>query len=249
MNTRDLKERLDGLAGRKGVFVRNLVSGEEWTWQPDCEVTAASVIKLPIMVEFFRQAECGMLDETETYRLREADKMEGSGVLFSLREGCTFSLHDLMVLMVIVSDNTATNILIDKLGMENVNRTLAGLGLSRTRLRRKLFDEATSRAGIQNTITAGDMGRLLTLLYEGKAVSEAASWRMLKILADQQFNGKIPFFLDLCVSHKTGEDEGISHDVGIVWREEPLVLCFVGEQVDVPAFERWMQDAAGQLCE
>lgn len=96
------------------------------------------------------------------------------------------------------------------------------------------------------------MGMLMESLWRGEIVSEGASREMMEILLDQRLNGKLPFFIDsmgIDVAHKTGEDDGISHDVGVIYAKEPIVCCFVGEHVDVPTYERLMQDAAKALCE
>ena len=92
---------------------------------------------------------------------------------------------------------------------------------------------------------------LLEGMHRGEIISPQASRQMLDILLDQRLNGKLPFFVDsmgVDVAHKTGEDDGISHDVGILYADEPLVCCFVGEHVNVPLYERLMQDAALFLC-
>ena len=88
--------------------------------------------------------------------------------------------------------------------------------------------------------------------FQGEVVSAEASAQMLDILKDQRLNGKLPFFLHTMgvpVAHKTGEDDGITHDVGIIYAKEPMVCCFVGEHVDVPGYERLMQDAAKWVAE
>jgi beta-lactamase class A len=163
------------------------------------------------------------------------------------------TLLDLVTLMIIVSDNTATNLLIDFLGPENINETLQILGSQNSRLNRRLFEPQLSRRGIQNYITAGDMGQLLEKIYKEEAISPEASRKMLHILSCQQLGGgKIPFYLHsrgIRVAHKTGEDDGITHDVGIVFAKEPFVLCLCANDTDVPGFERLMQDAARLLAQ
>ena len=92
----------------------------------------------------------------------------------------------------------------------------------------------------------------LETLWRGEVVSPGASAAMMDILLDQRLNGKLPFFLHargIRIAHKTGEDTGVTHDVGVIFAKEPLVVCFLGEHVDVPAYERLMQDAARVLCE
>ena len=206
---------------------------------------AASVIKIPILIEAFRQEREGLLSMDEVFSIRPEQKMPSCGALNYLHDGLTVTLLDLCVLMIILSDNTATNILIDRLGIPQVNETLRKLGCRQTTLRRKLFDAEASRRGIQNHITAEEIGMLLEKMYQGQCVSPEADAKMLRILRDQRLNGKMPFFLHgVEIAHKTGEDDGISHDVGILYGRHPLILCFASEHTDVPAFERLIQDAA-----
>lgn len=246
-----LAPQLEALGGDTGVYVRNLATGETFVRGADTPVTAASVIKIPVMIEAFRAAEAGELSLEERHALADEERMPSCGTLKAMHTGVEMTLLDLVKLMIIVSDNTATNILIRRLGMENVNNTLRALGCTQTTLRRLLFDREASRKGLVNTITAGEIGMLLEKLWRGEVVSEAASRAMMDILRDQRLNGKLPFFLHgqgIAVAHKTGEDDGVTHDVGVIETQEPLVICFVGERVDVPVYERLMQDAARALC-
>ena len=243
--------QLDALGGGTGVYVKNLETGETFARGADAPVTAASVIKIPVMIEAFRAAAAGEIDLAQKHALRDAERMPSCGTLKAMHEGIETTLLDLVKLMIIVSDNTATNILIDRLGMYGVNRTLRSLGCTVTVLRRKLFDSEASRRGVVNTISAGETGMLLEKLWRGEIVSPEASRAMMDILLDQRLNGKLPFFLHgagIRIAHKTGEDDGVSHDVGVILAKAPLVCCFVGERVDVPRYERLMQDAARALC-
>ena len=246
----DILSHLRAAPGSAALYYRPL-DGQSpaVTWQDDVPFVAASVIKLPIMIEAFRQFEAGLLDPNETYALRPELKLPPCGVLTFLHDGLQVTLMDLVTLMIIVSDNTATNMVIDRVGMENVNRTLRELGATGTALRRRLFDREASARGVQNSVTARDIGRLLEGLYAGRVVSPAASRQMLDILLAQQLNGKLPFYLSCDVAHKTGEDDGITHDAGIIYAPRPFVLCLFSENTDVPAFERLMQDAAKRLYE
>ena len=241
--------RISALQGDVGFYYKNLVSGRTIAYQADMPLIAASVIKLPIMVEAYRQFEAGRLDPGKIVPVRAQDKVPSCGVVTYLRDDLEMTVADLVTLSIIVSDNTATNLVIDQVGIDNVNRMLDSLGLTSTRLRRMLFDMESARRGLQNHITAGEIGRLLETLYWGNVVSPDACRRMLSILKDQQLNGKIPFRLpeSLPVAHKTGEDDGITHDCGIVYADEPFVLCFCANHVDVPACERLMQDIAWEL--
>ena len=242
---------LENLGGDTGVYVKNLITGETFMRGEDIPVVAASVIKIPVMIEAFRAAENGELSLDEIHALRDEERMPSCGTLKAMHTGIEMTFLDLVKLMIIVSDNAATNIMINRLGIENVNKTLRALGCEKTTLNRLLFDSEASRRGVKNFITAREMGMVLEMLWRSEVVSKEASKQMMDILLDQRLNGKLPFFIDsmgIDIAHKTGEDDGISHDVGIIFAEEPLVVCFVGEHVDVPLYERLMQDAAKMLC-
>ena len=247
-----LTPQLEALGGDTGVYVKSLATGETFARGADQPVVAASVIKIPVMIEAFRAQEAGELRFDELHALADAERMPSCGTLKAMHTGIGMTLLDLVRLMIIVSDNTATNILIRRLGIERINATLRELGCERTTLRRLLFDREAAERGLENTITAREMGMLLEKLWRGEIVSPEASAAMMDILLDQRLNGKLPFYLharDIRIAHKTGEDAGVTHDVGVIFGKEPLVVCFVGEHVDVPAYERLMQDAARVLCE
>jgi beta-lactamase class A len=235
--------------GKVGFYAENLATGETLSFQPQQRLLAASVIKLPLLVECFRQMQAGTLDSGERFVIRRQDKKPSCGALTYMHDGLEVTLEDLYTLMIILSDNTATNLLIDRLTPAAVNRTLESMGFSVTRLNRKLFEPELSARGVENYICAGEIGALLKALYRGEVVDKAASARMLEILKMQRLNGKIPVLLPpgTVVAHKTGEDSGITHDVGIVYGKEDFVLCLCANQVEVGPFERLMQQIARML--
>jgi hypothetical protein len=158
-------------------------------------------------------------------------------------------LEDLYTLMIILSDNTATNLLIKRLGMESINKTMQSLGLRQTKINRLLFDAEQSAKGIENTISTGEIALLLDKMYRGELISPKASEEMLTILKKQRLNGKIPFFVpkNIEIAHKTGEDSGITHDVAVVYAPRPFIVCFCGNEVNVPEYERVMQEVTATL--
>ena len=161
------------------------------------------------------------------------------------------TLQDLVTLMIVLSDNTATNLLIDRLTPEHVNRTMLALDIPGIDLRRRLFDMELFHKGIHNTVTARGVGLLLERMAQGKLLGAEADRAMVDILLNQRLNGKLPFYLHgqgIRCAHKTGEDDDITHDVGIVYAEKPFVVCMLSNNVDVPAFERLIQDAARELA-
>lgn len=241
--------RIRSIAGDVSFYYKNLLSGATISFQPDAPLLAASIIKLPMMAEAFRQFDAGLLDPGRLVTVSAQDKVPSCGVLTYMHDGLAVTVRDLVTLSIIVSDNTATNLLMDIIGIDNVNAFLDAQGMRKTRLRRKMFDREAAKRGLQNTIAAGEIGGLLERLYHGKVVSPDASAEMLSILKDQQLNSKIPFrFAEkMEIAHKTGEDDGITHDVGIVFAEEPFVICFCGNNVDAPLYERLMQDITWEL--
>ena len=191
------------------------------------------------------------LDPGETVAIAPEDKMPSCGALTYMHDGLEVTLQDLVTLMIILSDNTATNLMIDRLGIDRVNGAMAALGIPGICLRRRLFDPEAAARGLENTVTARGIGQILERLCAGTLLGGDADARMLKILGDQRLNGKLPFHLHsrgIRCAHKTGEDDGITHDVGVVYAERPFVICMLSNNVDVPAFERLIQDTAAALA-
>jgi beta-lactamase class A len=248
----NLLKRMHAAPGHVAMYYQPLDGGCALMMNETMPLMAASVIKIPIMVEAFRQFESGKLSPEETHRLADSEKMPSCGALNRMHAGLELTMRDLVELMIILSDNTATNILIDRLGIEHVNETMRGLGLKQTVLRRKLFDKEGKARGLENTVGARDIGMLLEKMYRGTLVSEAASAQMLEILKSQKLNGKMPFYLHehgIPIAHKTGEDDGITHDVGIVFTRRPFVLCMLSNRTEVPAFERMIQEMTRDFAE
>ena len=248
----DIMQKMREASGHVAMYYRPLDGGCARMYNEMLPVRAASVIKIPIMVEAFRQFEAGELDPGEQHVLRAEEKMPSCGALNRMHDGLEVTMRDLVELMIVLSDNSATNILIDRLGIPRVNETLAELGIKNTVLRRKLFDAAGHAAGIENTVCAKEIGILLEKMYRGELISPEASAEMLEILRNQKLNGKMPFYLKprgIACAHKTGEDDGITHDVGIVYARKPFVLCMLSEETEVPAFERLIQEIARELAD
>jgi len=240
----------ENLPGESAFYYKNLTTGETLELNSDLPFIAASVIKLPVMIEFFFQIQEGRVDFKERFSIRTEDKMPSCGALTYLHEGLEVTALDLCTLMIILSDNTATNLLIHRLGMDRINARMATLGLRRTVLSRLLFDSQAQSRGLENHVCASEIGFLLESLYRGELVSPVYSEQMLSILKNQRLNGKIPFFLHgIPLAHKTGEDGGISHDAGIVYTPEPFVVCFLSQNTHVPRFERWIQDTSLRLAQ
>lgn len=247
---RQMEAMLCSIPGQVGCYVYYPATGERFAYQADMPLQAASVIKLPIMVEAFRQREAGLIRFEETVVIHREDKLPSCGALSYMHDGLEVTVGDLVTLMVILSDNTATNLLIDRLGMGAINQSIANMGLTGTQLNRKLFQPEPARQGIENYVTARDMGVLLERLLRGTLLSREASAEMLGVLRNQRLNGKMPFYLHsrgIPVAHKTGEDDGITHDVGIIYQDDPVIFCFLSNDTVVPQAERAIQEIAALL--
>ena len=155
---------LENLRGNLSVWLEDLLSGEICKHNPDSIHIAASVIKLGVLLAAFEAFEKGELDPSAHYTVKSSDKMPSCGALSYLHDGLEVTNLDLATLMIILSDNTATNILIDLLGIDKTNRTLDAYGLSNIRLRRKMFDDEGAARGLQNTVTARDVAAFFRLL-------------------------------------------------------------------------------------
>jgi beta-lactamase class A len=244
-----LLEQIKSVPGKVGFYYKNLISGDTIQYGAEIPLQAASVIKIPILIEAFKRMEVGALHKTDLFTISKEDKLPSCGALTYMHDGLQVTLEDLYTLMIILSDNTATNILIKEFGMDSINDTMKELGLKTTKLNRLLFDKEQSALGVENYISTGEIAWILEKMYLGELISETASANMLSILKKQRLNGKIPFFIHgkAEIAHKTGEDDGITHDVSIVFAKQPFILCFCGNEVEVPVYERLMQDVAAML--
>ena len=235
----NITERLSKQKGHIGFYYRNLVTGEEISYHSDEEFRAASVIKLPVYMCIEKWSKEGRASLSETVKVREEDKVPVCGALTLFDGEPEVSIATLCRLMISISDNTATNLLIRRFGIDAFREEFQRLGLKGTKLSRLLFDAKASAAGIENTIVPSEIGMLLGQVAEGSFVDEEVSERIRDTLLLQQINHKICGIIGdgAQVAHKTGEDENLSNDVGIVYAKQPFVICFAGYDTDVAQFE------------
>jgi beta-lactamase class A len=180
------------------------------------------------MAEIIHQVRDGKLDLQRRIVVKAEDKVPYS-ILTLLETGNNYSLQDLITLMIIQSDNTAANILIDMAGMDHVNRLCGDLDLPDTFLQRKMMDWKAREAGRENYTTASDMAWFLELLYLGEIFDQASSTYMIEILKKQMENSMMRLYIpdDTIIAHKSGELDGIAHEAGIVYHEKGDYLFVV----------------------
>ncbi len=200
-------------SGESAVIVKNLTTGERIACNERDVFPAASLIKLPVLFTLYKRKKEGFF-LGERIRMEQGHKVGGFGILKDLEPGLTLSWKDLAVLMIIVSDNTAANWLIDFLGMDAINREIKALGLSETELNRKMMDAAAKEMGLENRTSAADMERMFEAVLK-----DADSEEMMDILKRQQCNNKLPVFFGEHggFAHKTGDLPGTEHDAGILF--------------------------------
>lgn len=214
------------LPGTYTVYAKNLSSGKVIAHDERAVLPSASLIKVPILAELYRRAEEEGLRLDETLTMRQEDQVPGSGVLQDLTPGTPYLLRDLATLMITVSDNTATNLLIDFLGIDAVNAVIRRLGLMQTALERRLERVPVERPRLNRT-TAYDMTRLMELIAQGHCVSLHVSRRMANVLErcqapcslapgmpEPSLVGEQP---KVRTAHKTGSLSDARHDSGLVY--------------------------------
>jgi beta-lactamase class A len=234
MNSR-IDKLISHIPGTFGWHYHNLVTDELYENNAHQPFLAASVIKLFVLKTIFQEIHEGRLDAQDTLRINEADKMPSCGALNHMHNGLEVTVRDLYSLMIILSDNTATNCLIRLTGLERINEVIEASNFQHTRINRRLFDSEAQRLGKENTFSPADVGILLESIYRRTFVSESFSAEAEAILMKQQLKNKIPALLPrhVPVAHKTGEDTGVTHDVGIVYARQPFVLCLAVNDTDV----------------
>ena len=234
---------------QRKVIYKNLKTGYEFGVGEGERYLAASVIKLPLYLHILSQSVAGKLDMSEELIITAEDKVPICGALTLFSGDVTVDIRTLCHLMISISDNTATNKLIDRCGIEQLQEAFKEMGLYKTILTRKMFDREKAQQGLQNYICPKEIGMLLEQLYHGTFVNGAVCKEAMDILLQQQVDHKLNG--KLCnavpVAHKTGEDDNLSNDVGIVLAEEPFILCFAGHDTDVYQWEYLMRRATYDL--
>ncbi len=220
----EVDRNLDGVLG---VAILDLSTGRKYLLHADEVLPTASSIKIAILAGLYHQVQQGNLKLTDLYTLQSSDLVGGSGISGALTVGTTrLTLRDVAALMISVSDNSMTNVIIDRVGMENVNALLDSLGLTHTRLRRKMMDLKAAAEGRENVATPREMMTLLEDLYRGKVLNKQLTddfFNLLSIHKESYIPRELPE--DLRVANKPGELEGVRNDSGIVFTgNRPFVI-------------------------
>ena len=221
------------LDGAMGVAIRDLTGGETFLLHGDDIFPQASSIKIAVLAELYdqeqrgRRGESGVARLTDLYTVRGEDMVPDSSIMLGLTPHITrVTNRDLATMMIAVSDNSATNVLIDRVGMPNAERMLSGLGLKNTHLQRKMMDIEGARQGRENLSTPREMMTLLEALYHNKLLDKELTADFFKMLATPK-ESSIPKLLpaDVVIANKPGELEAVRNDSGIVFvPNRPFVI-------------------------
>jgi len=252
--------------GKVAIAVKNLATGESYALQADEPMPTASLIKFPVMVETYYQYKEGKVRPTDMITLAKADMVPGSGILTDhFSPGVTLPLRDAVRLMMVYSDNTATNLVLDQIGLRSTNARMEALGLPNTKINAKVFradtrlDQERGRKYGLGSTTANEMVSLLTLLHHGKLASPEACQEMLATMKKCDDKNKFPRFLPpgTPVAFKTGSVNASKTCAGIIYvpkpggdakspDRQPIAACVL---TDENKDQRWAPDNAGDvLC-
>jgi beta-lactamase class A len=262
--TAALQKQLDAMAaqhrGSVSLYAKNLKTGNIVQIDPDHVVQTASVIKLAIFVEAFHQIKDGKKSLADKVTYKPEDRVLGSGILQFLHAPLDLTLEDVVVLMMIESDNTATNLMIDQVGLVNVNKRIASLGLKDTYLYKKVYKPAEGPMpadqklyGLGKT-TAREMATLMESIEKCELGDPKLCAKMIDIMKGQQYRNMIPHYLEAdldtsetptAIANKIGQLDAVRNDVGIVYTKSgPIVIAaFTYNNKD----QRWVPENEGEL--
>ena len=226
---KEIEKIISQVEGKVCVNFYDLNKNNGFSINGDKKVLSASMIKLLILAELMKKISEDKFSLSDTIMMANFMKTGGDGVLKELNAGHHFTLKELATLMIIVSDNQATNILIDFLGMENINLLGKELGLKESFLGRKMMDTEARKNGYDNYTCADDISLLFKLIYQEKLINKEASQLMLDILLRQQQGERLQRYFpsDIKIAHKCGDLDNLENDGGIIWIGDRIYILVV----------------------
>lgn len=232
---KEIEGRIGDFRGDAGIVIKDLTQGWEIDFNKGVQFPSASLVKVPILLSYFYAQQEGKVRTKDLVSLKSYEKVPGSKVLGDSSVGSIFSVEELFEPMIARSDNTATNILIDLLGFKAFNDYFIRLGLRNTNLVRRMMDFDERKEGRENYTTAEDMAYLLEILYRRNFLDRNTSEKCLGFLKQQKIKDRIPRKLPegVVVAHKTGLENHICHDAGIVFTQKgDFLICVLTRHQD-----------------
>lgn len=234
--------------GHVGLSLKDLETGKTWDYNSDRLFPSASLIKVPIMVAVLEKIRLGSLTLDTQLKLKRRERVGGSGSLKWVREGTSLSVMEIIYKMITESDNTATRMLIDYVGMPYLAEAFKGMGLERTNISEEGMSLASRRVYRENFTTAREMAALMERIYSGELVSREASEFMLDVLKHNKSRSRLRKGLPLGweIGHKTGLLRRSCHDVGVVFspRGDYVIAVLTSEVPDYAAAKNFISKVA-----
>ena len=245
--------RLESMDGKVGFYFKNLVTGETVGYNEKEQFLPASIVKVPLLAAMMLMRERGETDFRELITVPKEEMRPGCGAVQHMTGdesgAVTLDINTLYRFMIVISDTTATNALYKHYGNDKIIDPLKELGFKGTQFNRAYYDSVREEAGIQNYFVPEEMGDMFEKMYNRTLISKKASEDMENILLLQQINhkmgGRMPEGFP--IAHKTGEDDDLSNDVGIVYAKQPFIVCFAGHDTKVSQFEDLMRHVSADL--
>ncbi|MDX1614141.1 MAG: serine hydrolase [Candidatus Promineifilaceae bacterium] len=226
----ELEPLINVLPGRAALLVKQVGADVLFTHNADEPFSSASLIKLPLLWEYGCQIASGQLDPRRACIVPLEAIVGGRGIIHLLAEQPRLRCQDMAALMIVVSDNSAANLLIDALGgLRELDASMKRRGFEQSRLRRYLGDESARQRGQDNVMTAADVALVLERIALGEGLPPNVTDHLLSLLMGQQLCAKLPANLPLntTIAHKTGELPGIEHDAGILYHGPAATIVVV----------------------
>lgn len=219
---------VESFNGRIAYKIENSDS-ESIVYHEDESFQSASLIKIPMIIEGYRQSEAKKIYLNQPVTIPPNEVTGGSGVLHALSNKVFLTVEDLLTLMITVSDNTSTNMMMSLLGQEEINQCIKELGLKKTVLQRKMLDFKALKEGRDNTISAADTVTCLKTIFTGDFLKKESQEKILRVFDNQQFRDKLPALMGkgVKVASKTGGIRGVAHDCAIIRSDKQTVFAAV----------------------
>lgn len=225
---KEVKKYLESRIGTYGFFFEDLKSGFIYGYNENVKITAAGCMKLPISMSLIKSIENGKIDFLEKVKIDGKDKVYGTGIIHEFDER-EYTIFELLVAMLIQSDNTAANKIIDIMGMDNINKDIKDMNLKNTSLNRKTTDERKIKVDVENITTALDLSKIWRHLYKSTYLNKENSQMLIDILTRQQIKNKlalyIPDDLKYEISSKTGDKTSVENDTELITLPKGSFSC------------------------
>ena len=242
MVTGKLEGFIADLGGEYSIVLRDLNKGKDlFLLNPEKLIKAASTIKIPIMMEIMAKVSDGKLDLEMDIQIDNEPKVAFSKINHLGTD--KLKLSEILIYMMSISDNTATNILIELVGMDSINSRMKSLEIEKTILKRKMMDFESAAKGLENYTCANEIAKLLEMIYSGSFISEEICGKMLEFMSTDISEDSMDRYLpkELKVAHKTGELDHMDHDCGIIYLKDYVKNFMKGTD----AFDRIENDELG----